>query len=111
MSAIDLSIVSRGTAGSEWSAEKGKIDQAKLSEVSEDKTDNSSALNALPTPFARFFVVREAFRSADGKRTYSKLTKATNAIPDAAPASVWGYKGCAGKGGRTTNAVIPTAEQ
>lgn len=62
MSAIDLSIVSRGTAGSEWSAEKGKIDQAKLSEVSEDKTDNSSALNALPTPFARFFVVREAFR-------------------------------------------------
>lgn len=62
MSAIDLSIVSRGTAGSDWSAEKGKIDQAKLSEVSEDRADNSGALNALPTPFARFFVVKEAFR-------------------------------------------------
>lgn len=73
MSAIDLSIVSRGTAGSDWSAEKGKIDQARLSEVSEDKTDNSGALNALPTPFARFFVVKEAFRRLlDQKRNISK---------------------------------------
>lgn len=73
MSAIDLSIVSRGTAGSNWSAEKGKIDQARLSEVSEDKTDNSGALNALPTPFARFFVVKEAFRRLlDQKRNISK---------------------------------------
>lgn len=73
MSAIDLSIVSRGTAGSDWCAEKGKIDQAKLNEVSEDRTDNSGALNALPTPFARFFVVREAFRRLlDQKRHLSK---------------------------------------
>ncbi len=55
--------------------------------------------------------IRTTFHSADGKRTYSKLTKATNAISPAVPASVWGYKGCAGKGGRTTNAVIPTDEQ
>lgn len=32
--------------------------------------------------------------------------KMTNAVEPAAPASVWGYKGCAGKGGRTLNAVI-----
>lgn len=62
MRAIDLSIVSRGTAGSDWSAEKGKIDQARLSEIAEDRADNFGALNALPTPFARFFVVKEAFR-------------------------------------------------
>lgn len=55
--------------------------------------------------------IRTTFRSADGKRTYSKLTKATNAISAPAPASVWGYKGCAGKGGHTTNAVILTDEQ
>lgn len=29
-----------------------------------------------------------------------------NAIAPARPASVWGYKGCAGKGGKTTNAAI-----
>ena len=32
--------------------------------------------------------------------------KMTNAVEPAAPASVWGYKGCAGKGGSTQNAVI-----
>lgn len=31
---------------------------------------------------------------------------ASNAVCDARPASIWGYKGCAGKGGKTTNAVI-----
>lgn len=31
---------------------------------------------------------------------------ANNAIAPARPASIWGYKGCAGKGGKTTNAVI-----
>ena len=35
-------------------------------------------------------------------------TKLTNAIESAAPASVWGYKGCAGKGGKTKNSVIIT---
>lgn len=33
-------------------------------------------------------------------------TKLTNAVEPAAPASVWGYRGCAGKGGKTINSVI-----
>lgn len=32
--------------------------------------------------------------------------RASNEVEPAAPASVWGYKGCAGKGGKTQNAVI-----
>lgn len=32
--------------------------------------------------------------------------KKTNAIDSARPTSVWGYKGCSGKGGKTTNAAI-----
>lgn len=31
---------------------------------------------------------------------------ATNSVAPAAPTSAWGYKGCAGKGGKTKNAVI-----
>lgn len=31
---------------------------------------------------------------------------ARNTVCDPAPASVWGYKGCAGKGGKTTNSTI-----
>lgn len=34
------------------------------------------------------------------------VTKLTNAVEPAAPASVWGYKGCAGKGGKTHNSTI-----
>lgn len=44
------------------------------------------------------------------KKIYGKKRKpikATNEIAPAAPTSVWGYKGCAGKGGRTTNSHIP----
>lgn len=40
------------------------------------------------------------------KNNYKKPIKATNAVAPAAPASVWG-KGCAGKGGKTTNASLP----
>lgn len=32
--------------------------------------------------------------------------KLTNAVEPAAPASVWGYRGCAGKGGATRNSTI-----
>lgn len=32
--------------------------------------------------------------------------KLNNAIEPAVPTSVWGYKGCAGKGGKTKNANI-----
>lgn len=38
------------------------------------------------------------------KKIYTN--KLTNAVEPAAPASVWGYKGYAGKGGNTNNSVI-----
>lgn len=62
MDSVDLNIIQRGLAGSSWTAEKGVIDAASLHKIGEQRTDNSGALNALPTPFARFFVVNEAFR-------------------------------------------------
>lgn len=63
MASIDLNIIQRGvTDGFEWSASKGKITAADLGKIGETRTDNSGAMNALPTPFARFFVFKEAFR-------------------------------------------------
>lgn len=62
MSRVDLNIVDRGTQGTEWIAEGIGLTSEHLDEVIEQKTDNSGALNSLPTPFARFFVAREAFR-------------------------------------------------
>lgn len=64
MPRIDLNIVDRGVQGSEWIAEDVGLTVEHLDEVVEQKTDNSGALNSLPTPFARFFVAREAFRRA-----------------------------------------------
>lgn len=61
MASIDLNIVDRGTRGSEWT-ESGVLTADNLDKVIEQKTDNSGALNSLPTPFARFFVAKEAFR-------------------------------------------------
>ena len=62
MPRIDLNIVDRGVQGTEWIAEDVGLTAEHLDEVMEQKTDNSGALNSLPTPFARFFVAREAFR-------------------------------------------------
>ena len=62
MAKIDLNIVDRGVSGSSWIAEDVGLTAEHLDEVLEQKTDNSGALNSLPTPFARFFVAREAFR-------------------------------------------------
>lgn len=62
MSSIDLNIVQRGLTGNEWTAEKGPITSAQLDKVGEQKVNNGAALNSLPTPFARFFVVSEAYR-------------------------------------------------
>lgn len=64
MSSIDLNIIERGLKGQKWTAEKGPITAGDLAKISEQRTNNSGALNALPTPFARFFVVKEAFRRA-----------------------------------------------
>lgn len=62
MARIDLNIVDRGVSGSDWVAEDVGLTAVHLDDVLEQKTDNSGALNSLPTPFARFFVAREAFR-------------------------------------------------
>lgn len=62
MARIDLNIVDRGIQGTEWIAQNTGLTAEQLDEVMEQKTDNSGALNSLPTPFARFFVAREAFR-------------------------------------------------
>lgn len=59
---IDLNIIDRGLDGQEWTSERGKITRDDLHKIHEQKTGNGGALNALPTPFARFFVFREAFR-------------------------------------------------
>lgn len=44
MAKIDLNIVDRGTAGSDWVAENTSISPESLSKVVEQKTDNSGAL-------------------------------------------------------------------
>lgn len=59
---IDLNIVNRSTASTYWVTANGVITPDSLSEVMEQTSDNASALNSLPTPLARFFVAREAFR-------------------------------------------------
>ena len=64
MARIDLNIVDRGIQGTEWIAQNTGLTAEHLDDVMEQKTDNSGALNSLPTPFARFFVAREAFRRA-----------------------------------------------
>lgn len=69
MASIDLNIIDRGIRGTEWTAQNTGLQASQLDKVKESKTDNSCALNSLPTPFARFFVVREAFRRvAEEKR-------------------------------------------
>lgn len=62
MARVDLNIVDRGVNGTSWVAEEHSLSAQDLDGVMEMKTDNSGALNSLPTPFARFFVAREAFR-------------------------------------------------
>lgn len=64
MSSVELNIIERGLKGQGWTAEKGPITSGDLDKISEQRTNSSTALNALPTPFARFFVVKEAFRRA-----------------------------------------------
>ena len=70
MARIDLNIVDRGIQGTEWTQENVGLTAEHLDEISEMKTDNSGALNSLPTPFARFFVAKEAFRRV--KEEYMK---------------------------------------
>jgi len=63
MSSIDLNIIQKGAASDfNWTAEPGRITAADLGSIGEQRTDNGGALNALPTPFARFHIFKEAFR-------------------------------------------------
>lgn len=64
MARTDLNIIERGIKGSEWAAQETGLTAGDLDKVIEQQTDNCSAMNSLPTPFARFFVAREAFRRA-----------------------------------------------
>lgn len=82
MSSRDLNIVDRGIDGQAWSNERGKITAQELSVVGEQKTNSTAALNALPTPFARFFVVKEAFRRAR-EEYVSRRNKDTRQFKDA----------------------------
>lgn len=60
MPSKDLNIIQRGQSFG-WSV-CDCIKASDLTKVSEMKTDNGKALNAIPSPFARFYVVKEAFR-------------------------------------------------
>lgn len=69
MASIDLNIIDRGVQGTVWTPQNTGIQASQLDKIKENKTDNSGALNSLPTPFARFFVAKEAFRRvAEEKR-------------------------------------------
>ena len=72
MAKVDLNIVDRGTSKSDWTAEDVALTAEHLDDVMEQKTDNSGALNSLPTPFARFFVAREAFRRVNEEKLNAK---------------------------------------
>ena len=73
MGSIDLNIIQRGITTQTWSAEKGKITSNDLRDVGENRTNNGGALNALPTPFARFHVIDEAFRRAYEERVFPNV--------------------------------------
>lgn len=56
MASIDLNIIDRGVQGTEWTPQNTGIQASQLDKIKEYKTDNSGALNSLPTPFARFLL-------------------------------------------------------
>ena len=77
MSSIDLNIIQRGTGSDfNWSAEYGYITSADMIKISEQRTDKGGSLNALPTPFARFFIFKEAFRRVLEHKNNPKTTAA-----------------------------------
>ena len=82
---VDLNIVNRNTGSTNWVTANGVITPDSLTDVLEQTSDNASALNSLPTPLARFFVAREAFRrvaeaknanTANHSKSNAKLAKA-----------------------------------
>ena len=65
---IDLNICQRGLGETKWTARLGVITKENLDKVKDQRTDNTSAQNALPTPFARFFLMEDAFRIVTSAR-------------------------------------------
>lgn len=65
---IDLNICQRGLKGTEWTPESGVITKENLNKVKDQRTDNTSSQNALPTPFARFFLMENAFSLVTNER-------------------------------------------
>ena len=61
MASIDLNIIDRGIQGTVWTPQDTGIQASRLDDVKEQRTDNSGALNSLPTPFARFFCRTRGF--------------------------------------------------
>lgn len=68
MSQIDLNLFQRGLKGTEWTSENGVITKEQIAKREDQRTDNTSSQNALPTPFARFFLMEDAFRLATNER-------------------------------------------
>ncbi len=65
---VDLNICQRGLKGTDWTPEMGVISKESLNKVKDQRTDNTSSQNALPTPFARFFLMEDAFRLVTNER-------------------------------------------
>lgn len=65
---VDLNICQRGLGDTKWTPRLGVVTKENLDKVKDLRTDNTSAQNALPTPFARFFLVEDAFRILTGAR-------------------------------------------
>lgn len=61
MASIDLNIIDRGIQGTVWTPQDTGIQTTNLDKVKEQRTDNSGALNSLPTPFARFLSYKRLF--------------------------------------------------
>lgn len=69
MSLTSLSIKEFGLTQNGWNSDHGAITKDDLKDITEHQTDSTTALNALPTPFARFYVIEEAFRRLLAERT------------------------------------------
>lgn len=65
---IDLNLFQRGLKGTDWTSENGVISEEQIAKRQDQRTDNTSSQNALPTPFARFFLMENAFRLVTNER-------------------------------------------
>lgn len=59
---VELNIINRGVVSTEWNKSPGNLTEQLINSISENNTQKTSALNALPTPFARLYIFDNAFR-------------------------------------------------